>query len=70
MQEEENIEESRPLQMRSGYAEHVINNQTFTGPSVFGREPGLSLAMRKKPDLSQAVDMAGGVSKFISYYVF
>jgi hypothetical protein len=67
MQDIEN-NEARQSRMRPGFSDQIINNQKFTAPTVFGPEPGLSLAMRKKPDLSQAREMPGGVSTFIGHF--
>jgi len=57
-----NQESHTAIRVRPGYSERVFNNQLFMGPTVFGPNPGLSLAMMQKPDLTQAVEMPGGVS--------
>lgn len=68
IEEVENNEERHTEWIRPGYSEQVINKQALTGPSVLGSRPGLSLAMMKKPDLRQAVEMPGGVRKHFGYH--
>jgi hypothetical protein len=55
---------NRPI--RPGYMEQVLNDKTYVVPKVLGQQlgEGLSLARIEKPDLSEALDMSGGVRFF------
>jgi len=55
-------EEQTGIRIRPGYTEQICDNQTYIRPNVFGPGPDLPWATIKKPDLSQAVEQAGGVS--------
>jgi hypothetical protein len=56
-------EEPISIRIRPGYTEEIHNNKTYIRPSVLGTAPNLArMAMIKKADLSQAVEMPGGVS--------
>lgn len=58
-------EEQRNIHIRPGYTEQIHDSQTYIRPSVLGPTPDLSrLAMTRKADLNQAVEMPGGVSWF------
>jgi len=63
-------EEQIYVPIRPGYTEEIHNNQTYIRPSVLGTTPDLSrLAMIRKADLSQAVEMPGGVSGYSFFFV-
>lgn len=69
MEEIRNDEERQIGRVRPGYSEQVSEGQVFMIPTVFASSPGLSLAMMRKPDLRQAVEMPGGVSIYYYYYI-
>jgi hypothetical protein len=56
--------EKTSIRIRPGYTEHVHDNETFIRPNVFGPGPDLPWATTRKPDLSQAVEIAGGVGYY------
>src|ERR1700676_3473161 len=52
---------NRPI--RPCFMEQVLNDKTYVVPKVLGQQlgEGLSLAWIEKPDLSEALEMSGGV---------
>jgi len=69
MEDTESTEGPRYIRVRPGCTEQIRDNQTYIWPSVLDPTPDLSLlAMTRKADLSQAVEMPGGVSLLINCF--
>ena len=67
MEHAERNEGQSNIRVRPGYTEQIRDNQTYIRPSVLDPTADLSLlAMTRKADLSQAVEMPGGVSSLFN----